>query len=183
MRASRTSGDGWAQPIIHKYPHDALEAPSTMGVDERMLKELGIQSVDELFSDIPPSIRTEGIALPDGLSEMEVISAVRSMLSKNITAADHPCFLGGGRLQPFHPGGGEQHHLPFRVPHLLHALSGGDQPGDAPVPVRVPELHRRAHRHGGGQLLQLRRLDRPGRGGHHVLPHQRPRRSSSSPRP
>lgn len=74
-----------------------------MGVDERMLKELGIQSVDELFSDIPPSIRTAGIELPDGLSEMEVINAVRTMLSKNITAVDRPCFLGGGVYNHFVP--------------------------------------------------------------------------------
>jgi glycine dehydrogenase subunit 1 len=74
-----------------------------MAVDERMLKELGIHSVDELFSDIPSSVRTEGIALPDGLSEMEVISAVRSMLAPNITATDHPCFLGGGIYNRFVP--------------------------------------------------------------------------------
>lgn len=74
-----------------------------MTADERMLKELGIQSVDELFSDIPSSIRTEDIALPDGLSEMEVIAAIRSMLSQNVTAADHPCFLGGGVYNRFVP--------------------------------------------------------------------------------
>ncbi len=74
-----------------------------MGVDERMLKELGIQSVDELFSDLPPSIRTAGIELPDGLSEMEVITTVQAMLSKNVTAVDRPCFLGGGVYNHFIP--------------------------------------------------------------------------------
>jgi glycine dehydrogenase subunit 1 len=74
-----------------------------MGTDERMLKELGIGSVDELFSDLPPSIRTNGIDLPDGVSEMEVLRMVRSTLSANVTAADHPCFLGGGVYHRFIP--------------------------------------------------------------------------------
>lgn len=68
-----------------------------------MLKELGIASVDELFSDVPPSVRTEGIPLPPGRSEMEVVRELRSMLSANLTAADRPCFLGGGIYHRFIP--------------------------------------------------------------------------------
>jgi glycine dehydrogenase subunit 1 len=74
-----------------------------MAVDERMLKELGVQSVDELFSDIPAAVRIEGIPLPDGMSEMEVVRTIRSMLDENITAVDHPCFLGGGVYHHFIP--------------------------------------------------------------------------------
>ncbi|NLK25113.1 MAG: aminomethyl-transferring glycine dehydrogenase subunit GcvPA [Euryarchaeota archaeon] len=71
--------------------------------DKRMLKELGIASVDELFSDIPPSVRTEGLPLPPGKSELEVVQEIRAMLSSNITAADHPCFMGGGIYNRFIP--------------------------------------------------------------------------------
>ncbi|MBI0582658.1 MAG: aminomethyl-transferring glycine dehydrogenase subunit GcvPA [Methanomassiliicoccus sp.] len=74
-----------------------------MGVDERMLKELGVQSVDELFSDVPEAVRTGSIALPDGMSEMEVVRTVRSMLSQNVAATDHPCFLGAGIYHRFVP--------------------------------------------------------------------------------
>lgn len=74
-----------------------------MAADERMLKELGIQSVDDLFSDIPASVRVDGIPLPDGMTEMGVVRAVRSMLSANVTAEDHPCFLGGGVYHHFIP--------------------------------------------------------------------------------
>ncbi|HQE70620.1 MAG TPA: aminomethyl-transferring glycine dehydrogenase subunit GcvPA, partial [Atopobiaceae bacterium] len=74
-----------------------------MAADERMLKELGIQSVDDLFSDIPASVRVDGIPLPDGMSEIEVVRTVRSMLSANVTAEDHPCFLGGGVYRRFIP--------------------------------------------------------------------------------
>jgi glycine dehydrogenase subunit 1 len=68
-----------------------------------MLKSLGIDSVDELFSDIPPSVRTDGIELPPGMSEMEVIGAISEMLSVNLTAYDHPCFMGGGVYHRFIP--------------------------------------------------------------------------------
>jgi len=74
-----------------------------MAVDERMLKELGVLSVDELFSDIPASVRIAGIPLPNGMSEMEVVRTVRSLLDRNVTAADHPCFLGGGVYHHFIP--------------------------------------------------------------------------------
>jgi glycine dehydrogenase subunit 1 len=74
-----------------------------MGIDERMLKELGVQSVDELFSDVPDAVRTGVIALPDGMPEMEVVRTVRGMLSTNVAATDRPCFLGGGIYQRFVP--------------------------------------------------------------------------------
>lgn len=71
--------------------------------DERMLKGLGIDSVDELFSDIPASVRTDGIDMPPGMSEMEVIRDITDMLSANVTAYDHPCFMGGGVYHRFIP--------------------------------------------------------------------------------
>ncbi len=71
--------------------------------DERMLKSLGIDSVDELFSDIPASVRTDGIEIPPGMSEMEVMRYVTDMLSANVTAYDHPCFMGGGVYRRFIP--------------------------------------------------------------------------------
>jgi glycine dehydrogenase subunit 1 len=74
-----------------------------MSIDQRMLNELGIQSVDELFSDVPDAVGTGVIALPDGMPEMETVRTVRAMLSANVTAADRPCFLGGGVYHRFVP--------------------------------------------------------------------------------
>ncbi len=51
-----------------------------MSVDERMLKELGLESVDDLFSDIPPEVRVEGIDLPPGMSEIEGDCTITSSL-------------------------------------------------------------------------------------------------------
>jgi len=74
-----------------------------MALDRRMLEELGIGSVEELFSDIPQEVRIEGIPLPSGRTEMEVVRRVQGMLSSNVTAESAPCFLGGGVYNHFIP--------------------------------------------------------------------------------
>jgi len=71
--------------------------------NERMLAALGLTSVEGLFDDIPPEIRTEGLNLPLGMSEVEVIREVGSVLARNITNEDHPCFLGAGVYHHFIP--------------------------------------------------------------------------------
>ena len=77
-----------------------------MALDQRMLKSLGMDSIEELFSDIPENVRTDGIPLPDGLSEPEMMRKVRAMLHSNATADEMPCFLGGGIYH---------HHVPAAV--------------------------------------------------------------------
>ena len=74
-----------------------------MPLDRRMLDELGIGSVEELFSDIPEEVRTDGIPLPPGKSEMEVVRYMQELLSANLTAESAPCFLGGGVYHHFIP--------------------------------------------------------------------------------
>ena len=74
-----------------------------MPLDRRMLDELGIESVEELFSDIPGEVRIDGIPLPNGKGEMDVVRHVKRMLSDNLTAEDAPCFLGGGCYHHFIP--------------------------------------------------------------------------------
>jgi len=71
--------------------------------NEAMIKALGLSSVDELFDDIPPEIRIGSLRLPEGMSEVEVLREVRSMLGRNLTAEEHPCFLGAGIYNHFIP--------------------------------------------------------------------------------
>jgi len=91
-----------------------------------------------------------------------------------------PLVPGGGLLRPLRAGRRRPHCVAQRVLHLLHPLPAGDEPGHAPGPVRVPEPHLRAHRHGRRQLLALRRRHRPGGGGAHVRP---PQQRRAVPRP
>ena len=69
------------------------------------------------------------------------------------------------RLQAPRSGERRSSDPALRVPDQLHALSARDRAGHAAVSVRVPDPGRAADRHGGRQRLDVRRLDRRGRGG------------------
>jgi glycine dehydrogenase subunit 1 len=74
-----------------------------MTIDERMLKELGIKDVDALFADIPSEIRKDGLGMPGGMDEHEVVRQVRDMLSSDLNSEKAPCFLGAGVYDHFIP--------------------------------------------------------------------------------
>jgi glycine dehydrogenase subunit 1 len=62
-----------------------------------MMREIGINSIDELYADIPEKyFLKKPLNLPEGLSEFEVKKHVETLLSKNKTYADIPIFLGAG---------------------------------------------------------------------------------------
>jgi len=70
---------------------------STRKLKNVMMKELGIKSIDELYSDIPEEVSFKGkLEIPESLTEYEVYKHVRSLLSKNANALDMPIFLGAG---------------------------------------------------------------------------------------
>lgn len=68
-----------------------------------MLQAMGLKSVEDLFVDIPKEVRTAGLKLPDGMSELELRRALRAMLSQNSPAGARPCFLGAGIYHHFIP--------------------------------------------------------------------------------
>lgn len=74
-----------------------------MGIDRSMLDDIGISNIEELFSDVPIGVRVGGLDLPNGLSEMEVVERIQSMLGSNLTTDDCPCFCGGGVYHHFIP--------------------------------------------------------------------------------
>lgn len=68
-----------------------------------MLKYLKLTSVDELFHDIPREVRTDGLRLPDGLSELDLRRELEEMMSVNRPASHQPTFLGAGVYHHFIP--------------------------------------------------------------------------------
>ncbi len=76
---------------IHPYlPNSVPE------IKERMIEEIGVKSIDDLYSDIPPELRFEGELDIDGpYTEAEVKYLVTGMLEKN-SSLRCPPFLGGG---------------------------------------------------------------------------------------
>lgn len=62
-----------------------------------MLKRIGAGSVDDLFSDIPESIRLRRrLRIPDARSEYTVRREIQKRLASNSTPPGSLCFLGGG---------------------------------------------------------------------------------------
>lgn len=81
--------------------------PNTRDTRERMLGEIGVAQIEELFKDIPEKIRFRGrLKLPAPVSEMEVKRHVRAILSKNRPFSETPHFVGGG-VWP--------HHIPSHI--------------------------------------------------------------------
>ena len=77
-----------------------------------MCARIGIDSVEELFADIPASVRLAADArlLDDHAGEMQVEAIMRRLAAGNRAAADGPFFLGAGAYR---------HHVPASVEHLV----------------------------------------------------------------
>lgn len=75
-----------------------------------MLTEIGVNSVDELFTPIPKDIQVDGpLAIDPGLTELDLREHVAELGSWNRPAGTRPCFLGGGTYN---------HDWPALVDHL-----------------------------------------------------------------
>jgi len=63
---------------------------------ERILGELGIESIDALFSSIPPEVSIDSLDLPPAMDEEALLRHLGGLASATTTADDMPCFLGAG---------------------------------------------------------------------------------------
>ncbi|NMA15329.1 MAG: glycine dehydrogenase, partial [Clostridia bacterium] len=76
-----------------------------------MLQEMGLQSMEDLFADIPKEVRLKGnLNLPDPLSEPELVSYMRRLAEKNDNVNEFSCFLGAGAYD---------HFIPSAIDHLI----------------------------------------------------------------
>jgi len=84
--------------------------PNTSDDRREMLASIGVSSIEELFADIPSSLREnfQPLGLPMR-SEMEVASMLGTMADRN-NSTDAVCLLGGGIYD---------HYVPSIVGHLL----------------------------------------------------------------
>ena len=92
-----------------------------------MLAACGLSSVDDLFSHLPPNLRLRGeLSIPEGLSEMELVSEMRQLAGRNRHADDLVCFAGGGAYDHY-------------VPSVVWALAGRSELYTSYTPYQ-PEL-------------------------------------------
>jgi glycine dehydrogenase subunit 1 len=102
-------------------------APHTDEDVGRMLEAIGLRSLDDLFDQIPPSVRLDRpLDLPDGASEMEVLADLEALAGRNRSADDLVCFAGAGAYDHY-------------VPAVVWALAGRSEFATSYTPYQ-PEL-------------------------------------------
>ena len=77
--------------------------PHTDSDRAAMLAEIGMESVGDLFLDVPERVRYPELKLPPPLSEMEILRELKSMSEENADLDHHACFLGAGAYNHFVP--------------------------------------------------------------------------------
>ena len=75
--------------------------PHTTDDRARMLAAIGVASVDDLFADIPESLRSSGLRLPAPESEADLTARLRRLAARN--RVDLASFLGAGAYRHFTP--------------------------------------------------------------------------------
>ncbi len=54
--------------------------PTTDEQQQKMLEEIGVKSIDELFSDIPESVKLKNrLNIPEAMSELELEAHMRKL--------------------------------------------------------------------------------------------------------
>lgn len=72
--------------------------------EQEMLAAIGVDSIDELFQQIPANQQLKReLDLPAPLAEMELEAELKSLAAKNVGAENSTCFLGGGAYDHFVP--------------------------------------------------------------------------------
>lgn len=90
---------------MHRY------LPMTDEDKQLMLKEIGVDSIEQLFSAIPKEVRYQGdLKLEEPLAEPELIKYFKSLADKNTPITQKPSFLGAGVYE---------HYIPSVVDHII----------------------------------------------------------------
>lgn len=84
--------------------------PNTEKQQKEMLSQIGLDSVEDLFKDIPNEVRLKrDLKLQKALSEMEIMNHMSNMASKNFNIDEYICFLGAGAYD---------HYIPSIIAHI-----------------------------------------------------------------
>ena len=84
--------------------------PHTSSERDEMLKVIGKDSLEALFSEIPEKFRFPKLDLPSALSEMEALQELTWLADANNSCDEMVCFLGAGSYN---------HYIPAAVDMLL----------------------------------------------------------------
>ena len=105
--------------------------PMTEADRREMFETLGIDSVEDLFQDIPGNIRFQGrLNIPEPMAEPVLTRHMKRLAEKNASFDQYASFLGAGAYEALHPQCGQSCDFPFGILHRLHPLPTGDQSGE-----------------------------------------------------
>src|SRR5688500_18706127 len=98
-RAKRTALESHATGLeVHGLSY-LLNTPEDQ---KAMLEKIGVASIEELFKNVPDSIRLKRpLQVPAALSELELEQQIGALAHKNRAADTAVCFLGGGSYDHF----------------------------------------------------------------------------------
>lgn len=89
---------------MHRY------IPNTDTDAKVMLERIGVDSMDQLFRDVPDALKLQRpLQLDPGLSEPEVQKRLSDLSTKNLDVTDLTCFLGAGAYD---------HYVPAIIKHI-----------------------------------------------------------------
>jgi glycine dehydrogenase subunit 1 len=78
--------------------------PATEADRREMLAVIGVESIEDLFADIPAGLRLrDGLAVEGGHSEQEVYDELRALAARNASTEDELSFLGAGMYDHYVP--------------------------------------------------------------------------------
>ena len=105
--------------------------PTTAAEREEMLAAIGVDSLEGLYKAVPQEmlLRSGGLNIPEGLSELEVREAVTAMAEKN--KVFKTVLRGAGAYRHFIPSVVKSVTSREELLTCYTPLSGGDQPGCA----------------------------------------------------
>jgi glycine dehydrogenase subunit 1 len=84
--------------------------PHTDAERRAMLAVIGVDSIEDLFYDVPAETRFPALDMPPALSEMEVMWELQSLSEVNAEAGHFPTFLGAGAYY---------HYIPSTVDYVI----------------------------------------------------------------
>jgi glycine dehydrogenase subunit 1 len=91
--------------IKHRY------LPLTEQDRTDMLQTIGVSSIEDLFADVPASVRFKGtLGVSPALDEPSLLRHMRRLAGKNADFDRYACFLGAGMYD---------HHLPVVINHVV----------------------------------------------------------------
>ncbi|OLO42867.1 glycine dehydrogenase (aminomethyl-transferring) [Alkalihalophilus pseudofirmus] len=85
--------------------------PMTESDKQEMIETIGVQSIEELFYDIPEEIRFKGkLNIREALAEPDLVKYLQGLANKNTNIKQMPSFLGAGVYE---------HYIPSVVDHVI----------------------------------------------------------------